>query len=67
MTRRPDLRVVGELDQPEARGAFIGPDYARIRKTNWAALHIRGDKRDPLHFSPRPGRWFGTDARRFER
>lgn len=67
MNRRPALRVVSD-DEPKTEAPkFIGPDYAAIRARNWRAIHERSDKREPLHFEPRPGRWSGDDLRRFER
>lgn len=55
-----DLRA----DPPET---FIGPDYARLRRTDWGRLHARADAREAIELPDGRGRWLGADARRFER
>jgi hypothetical protein len=69
------LRIVGDADEPRpddlADGAgpplFIGPDYARLRRTDWGRLHAIADARDGVDLPAGRGQWRGTDARRFER
>lgn len=40
-------------------------DRERIRKTNWARVHVDGDRREPVsNLRPRLGRYRGAGSRR---
>lgn len=73
-SQKPDLRIVPSAAEAAAAEApaeqpyvFIGPQYARMRATDWGRLHVRADRRPPLDFITTIGRWLGADNRRFER
>jgi hypothetical protein len=40
-------------------------DRERIRAKDWAAIHVAGDRREPVpHLWPRLGRYLGSGIRR---
>jgi hypothetical protein len=49
----PNLRVVAPADQPPPSYAYEAEQRRRIAAKNWAAIHVRGDRSQPLPFFDR--------------
>lgn len=50
-----NLKIVEPAEKPLDMGPDLyAPNYERIRRTNWAKLHIRADRSAPVDIPDRP-------------
>lgn len=60
MTSKPALVLVDQAEQPAPSYAYEAEQRRRIASKNWAAIHIAGDRREPLSLPDRVKRvWRG--------